>query len=152
MSTPSRLGSPRMSHLTGDSATGDPRTDAVRTARQNDGDTRPEYQSGAVRVCQKAELLGENIRRLQVRSEQNVRIARDVRVNAFRLGSVLADSVVKRERAIDQSAFDLPAVGHFAKGRGVERGRHLRVDRFDRGEDRDLGLVATEGYGQVNRV
>ena len=49
-------------------------------------------------------------------------------------------------------ALDLPAVGHLAQGGGVERGRHLGVDRLDRGEDRDLGLLTAERDGQVDRV
>src|SRR5262249_52426371 len=108
-----------MSHLTGDGATGDPRAHAVGTAGQDDRDSRPEYQSGAVRVCQETELLGENVRGFQVRGEQNVRIARDVRVDAFRLCRILADRVVKRQRTIDQTALDLPAVGHFTERRSV---------------------------------
>ena len=57
--------------------------------------------------------------------QQNVGIAGDRGANSFGLGGLLADGVVKGERAVENAARDLPAVGHLAEGRGVEGGRHF---------------------------
>ncbi len=47
---------------------------------------------------------------------------------------------------------DLPALGHLAERRGVERGGHLRVHGLDRGEDRHLRPLHAERPRQVDRV
>ena len=58
--------------------------------------------------------------------------------DALDLRRLRADRVVERQRAVEHAAGDLPALGHLAQRGGVDRRRHLRVDRLDRGEDRDL--------------
>src|SRR6478752_4881865 len=63
-------------HLGGDGTTGDPRPHAVGPTGEDDRDPGPEDQPGAVRVRQEAELLGQDVPGLQVRGEQDVRVAR----------------------------------------------------------------------------
>ena len=50
------------------------------------------------------------------------------------------------------AARDLSALGHLAQRGRVERRRHLRVDRLDRGQDRDLRRLDAEGHGEIDGV
>ena len=50
------------------------------------------------------------------------------------------------------AACDLPAVGHLAQRGRVDRRRHLRVDGFDGGENRDLRRGDAEGDREIDRV
>ena len=129
----------RMGRQHRDSATGNPRPHAVGPAGQDDRHPRAEHQPGAVGIGQEAELLGQDVAGFEIRREKNVGIAGDLRVNALGFGGLLADRVVERQWAVENAAGDLSALGHLAKRRGVDRGRHLRSHRFDRGENRDLG-------------
>src|SRR3712207_7061564 len=47
---------------------------------------------------------------------------------------------------------DLPTIGHLAQDRGLAGGRHLEVDRLDRGQDRHPRLLHAEAERQVDRV
>ena len=47
------------------------------------------------------------------------------------------DGVVEGERAVEQAAGDLAALGHLAEGGGLDRRGDLRRHRLDGGEDRD---------------
>ena len=52
----------------------------------------------------------------------------------------------------EQAAGNLPAVGHFAQRCGVDRGAHLRVHGFHRGEQRHLRLRDAERMRNINRI
>ena len=109
---------PRVGRQHRDGAARDPRAHAVGAAGQDDRHARAEHQPGAVGVRQEAELLGQDVAGLEVRRQQDVGIAGDLRVDALDSRRLLADRVVERERAVEQAARDLAAVGHLA-----ERGR-----------------------------
>src|SRR5262245_16754912 len=144
MKSPSRPGPPSMSDLRGDGATGNPGAHAVGTAGQDDRHSRSQYEACAVSVRQKTMFLGENVPGFQVRRQQNVWVAGDLGMNALCRGGLLADRVVERWWAVNNSAFDLPAIGHLAQGGGVEGGGHFGVDRLHCRENCDLGFLATE--------
>ena len=63
-----------------------------------------------------------------------------------------ADRGIEGQRAVEDAAGDLAAVGHLAQRRRVEGGRDLGVDGFDGREQRDLGLGNAERVGQVDGV
>jgi hypothetical protein len=73
---------------------------------------------------------------------------------AERMPLVLAatrDGVVEGQRAVEQAALDLAAVGHLAQG-GIEGGADLDVDRFDRRQDGHLGLGHAHHDRQLDGV
>ena len=135
-----------------DGATGDPRPNAVRAARQDDRHPRAEDNTGAIRVGEEGELLRQDVAGLEVRREEDVGIARDLRLDALCLRGVAADGVVEGQRTVQHTAGDLPPLGHLAQGSGVNGGRHLGRDRLHRGENRDLRPLSTESNGQVDGV
>ena len=75
-----------------------------------------------------------------------------VGANALGLGGLPADGVVERQRAIEDAAFDLAAVGHLAERGGIDRGGHLRVDGLDGGQNRDLRLTDAERNREIDGV
>ena len=68
-----------------DGATRDARSHTVGAARQDDRHPRAEDDAGTIGVGQERELLGEHVARLEIRNEQDVGIACDLRDDAFDL-------------------------------------------------------------------
>ena len=68
------------------------------------------------------------------------------------LGRLDADGGIEGQRAIEDAAGDLAAIGHLAQRRRVERGLDLGVDRLDGREQRNLGLGNAQRMGQVDGV
>jgi hypothetical protein len=60
--------------------------------------------------------------------------------DALGLGGDQRHGVVESQRAVEQAALDLAAVGHLAQRGGVDGGLDLGIDGFDRREDRHLGF------------
>jgi hypothetical protein len=106
---------------------------------EHDGHDDTGRWPGGVGIRQERKLLRQHVAGLEVGHHQDVRIARDLRANMLDLGSLPADRVVEGERAVEQAAGDLAALGHLAQCRGVDGQRDLGRHRLDRGEDRDLG-------------
>src|SRR4051794_11784941 len=98
-----------------DGTAGDAGPDTVGTTRQNNRDARAQDEAGAIRVGEKAELLGEYVAGLQIRHKENVGVSRYVGANAFNVGGFPADRIVEGQGAIEDTEFDLAAAGHFAK-------------------------------------
>ena len=136
----------------GDRAARDLRPHGVGAAGQDDGHAGAEHEAGAVGVGEEAELLGQHVAGLEVRREQDVRIAGHLRLDALHPGGLLADRVVEGQRPVEQAALDLAAVGHLAQARRVDRRRHLGRDRLDGGENRDLRPLHVERDREVDRV
>jgi hypothetical protein len=79
-------------------------------------------------------------------------MAGDRRLDALGLGGDDRNRVVEGQRAVEQAALDLAAIGHLAQRGGVERGLDLRVDGFHRRQDRHLGFGDADDVGEVDRV
>src|SRR5215204_4063879 len=135
-----------------DGATRDAGSDTVGTTRQDNRHPRAQYETGAVRVGEEAELLGEYVAGLEIGHEENVGISRYVRANAFDVGGLPADRIVECQWAVEDGEFDLAAVGHFAKRRGVDGGGHLRVHGLDGGKNGDFGSSDAKRNGEVDGV
>ena len=109
-------------------------------------------QARAVRVRQKAELLGQDIAGFEIRRQQNVGIAGNAGTNAFDSAAFLLMALSKANGPSRTPPVNLSAFRHLAERCRVNRGRHLGGDGFHRGENRDLGLFETEGDRQIDGV
>jgi hypothetical protein len=132
--------------------TGNPRPNAVGTARQDHWDACAENQARAVGASEKAQLLGENIAGFEIGREEDISIAGHIRADPFDLSRLRADGVVECQRAVDKSASDLAALRHFAERSGIDRGRHFRRDCFDGSQNSELGLRYTQRNREVDGV
>ena len=74
------------------------------------------------------------------------------RLDALGLGGNDGDCVVESQRAVEQAALDLAAVGHLAQGGSVQSGLNFRVDRFNRGKNRHLGFRNADDVRHVDGV
>src|SRR5258707_14757962 len=108
--------SPRVSRQHGDAAARDPGPNTVGAGCQDDGDARPEYETGAVGIGEEAKQLGQDVACLEIRREKYVGIAGDFRANSLCFGGLLADGIVKSQWAVQKATGDLPAFGHLAQG------------------------------------
>ena len=114
-------------------------TESARLVRMI-GTLRAEHDAGRVGAGEERQALREHVAGLEVGHDQHVGAARDRRVDLLDRRRLEADRVVERERAVEDAAGDLAAVGHLAQRRRLDRRRHLRVDRLHRRQDRDPHL------------
>ncbi|CAM2147852.1 hypothetical protein PT2222_10312 [Paraburkholderia tropica] len=135
-----------------DRATADTRAHGIGAAREDDGHARAEHDARRFRAREKGELLGEHVARFEVGHEQDVGVARDWRRDALDARGFGADRVVEGERAVEQAAGDLAAVGHLAERGGVDRRGHLVGDRFHGREDRHLRRADAERLHEIDGV
>ncbi len=116
------------------------------------------------------QLLREHVASLQVGDHQDIGRAGDVGPDALDLGGHRGDGVIERQWPVQLTAADLPTLVHLAQRRCIERGPHARVDRLDRGQQRnarphdaqcvrqrdrvahDIGLVLERGFNVDCRV
>ncbi len=119
-------------------------SDAVGPAGENHRHPGSKDQTRAVSIGQETELLCQNVAGFEIRRQQDVGIASDLGANALRASGLLADGVVKRQRPIQDAACNLPSLGHLAKRRGINGGRHLRSHRLHSCQDGYLGFFETE--------
>src|SRR5215469_3236473 len=98
-----------------DSAARDSGANAVRPTRKNDWYLRTQYQTGTVGVRQETELLGEHVSGFEIRGQEDVWVPGDIRHDALCLCRLLADGVVKCQRAVQLCAFNLPSLRHLAE-------------------------------------
>ena len=103
-------------------------------------------------AAQVHELLRQHVAALEIRHHQDVGGARDLGHDALGACRSRRDRVVERQRSVEDGAFDLTPVGHLAQRGCVQRGRHVRVDGFHRGEDRDARPREAEGVREVDRI
>jgi hypothetical protein len=78
-----------------DRTAGDSRSNTIRTAGENDRHPRAKNQAGAISIREKTQLFGKDVSCFKVGSQQDIRIASDVRNNAFRLRGLAADGIIK---------------------------------------------------------
>ena len=88
----------------GDGAGGHPRAHIVRAAGEHDRHARPEHDACRVGLGEEGELLGQDVARLEVGREQDVRIPGDLRLDALGFGRLLADGVVHCQGTVEHGA------------------------------------------------
>ena len=124
----------------------------VRTAGEDRRHAGAEHDTGQLRAAKIYKLLDQHVAALEIGNHEDVGLAGDGRDQLFDCSGFLADGSIEGERAIENAASDLAAVGHLAKRGGVEGGLDLGIDGFNRGEQRDLGLGNAKRVGQVDGV
>jgi hypothetical protein len=146
------LGAPRLGHQGHHRDGGETGAHAVGAAGQHDGHPRAEHDAGGVGVGEVLELLGHHVAGLQVRQQQDVSPARHRGVDLLGARGVFADGVVEGERAVEDAAGDLAAVGHLAQHGRVHRRLHRRVDGLHRGQDRHPRRIDVQHPREVDGV
>lgn len=125
---------------------------AVRAAGQDDGHARAQHDAGGLGIGQEGEVLGQHVAGLQVRHHQHLGHARHVRAYALDAGRVRADGVVQRQRAVQQAAGDLAAVGHLAQRGRLNGAGNAGRDLFHRRQDGHARLAQAQPVMQVDHV
>ena len=126
-------------------------TESARLVRMI-GTFAPSTMPAAVGARQERQALREHVAGLEIGHDQHVRAPRDRRHDLLDRRRLGADRVVERERAVEDPAGDLAAVGHLAQRRRFDGRRHVRVHRLDRRQDRDPHLRDAQRVGEVDRV
>jgi hypothetical protein len=137
----------------GDGATGEAASRRrIGAAGEDGGHAGAEDDAGQLRSAQVFKLLGEHVAALEIGDDEDVGLAGDGRDEVLDFGGLDADGGVKGQRAVEDAAGDLAAVGHLAEGGGVEGGLDLGVHGFDGRQQGNLGLGDAEGVSQVDGV
>ena len=97
-------------------------------------------------------MLGQDVARFQIGNQQNVSVARHLGLDALDFRRHLANGVIHRQRPVQQPAGDLPPVGHLAQRGGVGGRGDLDADGFHRRQNRHLGFLNPQNFGQINGV
>ena len=87
-----------------DSATRNSRTDVVGSARQDNRHACAQNQTRAVCIGKEAQLLGEDVPRLEIGNEENVWITGDLGLDPFDFRRLFADGIVEGERTVQDAA------------------------------------------------
>ncbi len=116
------------------------------------GTRAPEHDARHFGVGQIDELLGEHVAGLEVRNDENVGLAGDRGHDALGPRGLDRHRIVEAERAVEDAAGDLAAIGHLAQRRRVDRRADVGRDRLDRGEDRHARRDDSEGGHEVDGV
>ena len=128
---------PRMGVERRHRAGGHPGADIVGPAGQDDRHPRAEHDAGGVGVGHERQVLGQHVAGLEIGHHQDLRLARHRRDDALDPRGLRADRVVQRQRAVEDAALDLAAIGHLAQGGGIEASRPGSSVPGD-GQQRDL--------------
>ena len=116
------------------------------------GHCAPRNDTAGLRMRHERQLLRQHVARFKIGHDENVGAAGHQRFEALRLGRVDVHGVVHRERAIDDAAADLSALGHLRQDRGIERRRDLRVHRLYSRQHPDLRQFDPECQGEIDRI
>ena len=111
----------------------------VGAAGQHNRHARAHDNAGRLRTTQVFQLLGQHVAGLQIGHDQNVGVARDLGHNALDFCRHWRHGVVKGQRAINQTAGNLAALGHFGQGGGVHGGAQFGRHGFQRRQNRHFG-------------
>ncbi len=116
------------------------------------GTRAPRTTPGHFRVGEIFELLGQHVAGFEIGRDEDVGAPRDRRDDALGARRLQRHRVVERERAVEDAADDLAAIGHLAQRRGVDGRADVRRDRLDRGEDRHPRRHDAQRPSQVDGV
>ena len=145
-------GALRVGDQRGDGARGEAGDRRVGPARQDDRNPGAEHDAGRVGIGQEGQALGEHVARLEVRDDEDIGQSGDRRLDVLDLRRPEIDGVVERQRAVEDPAGDLAAVGHLAEGGGLDGRGHLGIHGLHRRQDRDPHRVDPQRPGEVDGV
>jgi hypothetical protein len=104
----------------------------------------PSTITGHLRFRKIGELLDQHVARLEVRNDENVRLAGDGRNNSLGSRRLQRNRTVEPERSIKYAADNLAAIGHLAQRRRIDRQR-ISGDTVSTAE-----RIATRGAAMPN--
>ena len=125
-----------------DGAGAEPCQRLVGAAGQDDRHARAQHDAGDLGLGEIFELLGQHVAGLEVGHDEDVGLPGDRRDDALGLGGLLRDRIVEGQRAVEDAAGDLAAVGHLAQRGGIERGLDLLGNGLDRRQDRHAAAAS----------
>src|SRR5581483_10542036 len=85
---------------------------------------------------EECEILGQHVSGLEIRNDQDLGSAGNFGFDAFDSRCFEIDRVVESQRAINDTAADLAAIGHLAQRRRFDGGWDFWRYRLDRRQDR----------------
>src|SRR5579871_3133211 len=100
----------------GDRAACESRFGRVCPAGEDDWHLRAEHYAGKLRSTEILKLLGQHVAAFKIRNDEDVGLASDGRNKFLDLRGLCADRSVEGQRAVENAAGDLAAVGHLAEG------------------------------------
>src|SRR5262245_4700033 len=127
-------------------------SDRICAGRQNDRDARAQNHARRIGLGKEDEILGEHIAGLQVRDDENLRSARNLRLDSLDLCCRWVDRVVESKRSIKNAIGNLSSIRHLAERRCLDRRWDLRRYRLDGREDCDPRFAETNQCEKVNCI
>ena len=91
------------------------------------GTRAPSTMPAASAPGEEGQAFREHVSGFEIGHDQHIGAARHRRDDLFERGRRRADGIVERERAVEQGAGNLTAIGHLAQRRGLERGGNLAL-------------------------
>jgi hypothetical protein len=136
----------------GGRAGGHARAHGIRARGENDRHARAEYHSRRVRLGEERQVFGQHVAGFEIGHDENLRAAGDRGCDAFDLRCFGIDGVVERQRAVEDAARDLAALGHFAERGGVDGRRNFRCHSLDGGQNRNPRRAEADLREQIDHV
>ncbi len=119
---------------------------------QDDRHPRPEHDPRRVRLGEEGEVLGQHVAGFEIRHDEDLGAPRDRGLDALDLRRLGIDGVVEGERAVEDAAGDLAALGHLAERGRVDRRGDFRGHRLDGREDRNPRRAEADLREQIDGV
>src|ERR1700752_663681 len=119
------FGAPCMGHQLCHCATCYLCANTISAACQDHGNSCAKNHTCAVCVCEKGQLLSEDVAGFEVRCQKDVWIARNCRLYSFCFCRLFADGIIEGQWSIKDPAVDLSTFRHLAKGGRVDSRGHL---------------------------
>ena len=135
-----------------DGAGGEAGPHAVGARGEHDRHAGAEDDAGGVGVGEEGQVLRQHVAGLEVGDDEDLAVAGDRAGDALDARRLGVDGVVEGERAFEQAAGDLAALGHLAEGGGLDRRGDLGRHRLDGGEDGDLRRAQADAGPEVDGV
>src|SRR5690349_7525761 len=114
------------------------RPDIVCARGEYDRNARAEHDARRVGMREEGEVLRQHVAGLKIRHDENLRLTGDRGFDPLDPRSLRADRIVEGKRTIELPARDLPAIGHLAQSRRLDRRWDACGHRLDGREDRDF--------------
>ena len=127
------------------------RTESAREVRMI-GTRAPSTIPAAVGLGEERQVLCQHVAGFEVGHDQDLRTARNRRLDTLDLRRLRVDRVVESERTIENATGDLAALGHLAQRGGVDGRGDLRGHRLDRRENSNPRSAEADLGEQIDRV
>ncbi len=116
------------------------------------GTRAPRTIPAEFRLQKKGQVLRKHIAGFEIRHDKNLRPTSDSRVYSLDPSRFGIDGVIKGERAIQDAAGNLSAIGHLAQCSRIDRRRNFRGHRFNSGKNCHPRRSKANLGEEINRV